>query len=271
MNCPNCKSDTFNKKGQTSLGYHSFQCKRCSLKYNERTGTHYNFLTYPTDIVIQAVRWYIRYRLSYANLSEILSERGFKITDETLRLWVKRLAPEVTNALRKWRKGNCGKSWYIDETYIKIKGKWRYVYRAIDRDGNLVDCMVSAKRDMKAARRFFKQAVLVTGVVPDKATTDGHNSYPNAIKNELGESVIHRDNRYLNNYTEQSHRNLKQRVYPMRGFGNFYSAYRICRAFDECQDYFVMRRRKQYVSRKDQRLFYLANLQRLEYVLKKAA
>ena len=271
MNCPHCKSESFNKKGHTSLGYHAFQCKRCSVKYNERTGTLYNFLTYPTDIVMQAVRWYIRYRLSYANLAEMLSERGINITDETLRLWVKMLAPEVTNALRKGRKGTCGKSWYIDETYIKIKGKWGYVYRAIDRDGNLVDCMVSAKRDMKAARRFFKQAVSVTGVVPYKATTDGHNSYPEAIKNELGESVSHRHNLYVNNYTEQSHRNLKQRYYPMRGFGNFYSAYRVCRAFDECQNYFVKRRRKQYVARKEQRFFYLANLQRLEYALKRVA
>jgi putative transposase len=150
------------------------------VKYNERTGTKYNFLTYPTDIVIQAVRWYIRYRLSYANLSEILSERGFEITDETLRLWVKIVAPEMTSALRKWRKNSCGESWYVDETYIKIKGKWRYVYRAIDRKGTLVDCMVSAKREMNAARRFFKRPVSVTDVVPDRVTTDGHNSYPNA-------------------------------------------------------------------------------------------
>jgi len=271
MNCPNCKSDSVNKKGKTSLGYQFFKCTRCTLKYNERTGTKYNYLTYPTDIIIQSVRWYIRYRLSYANLSEMLSERGFEITNETLRLWVKLLAPEITTVLRKYRRGKCGKSWYIDETYIKIKGKNRYVYRAIDRAGNLVDCMVSAKRDMEAARRFFKRAVSVTGVVPDRATTDGHSSYPKAIKKELGKSVLHRYNRYLNNYTEQSHRNLKQRYYPMRGFGNFYSAYRVCRAFDECQNYFVMRRRKQYVSRKHQRTFYFDRLQRLDSVLKKAA
>ncbi len=270
MTCPNCRSDDYTKKGHTGLGYHSFQCRGCMVKYNERTGTKYNFLTYPTDIVIQAVRWYIRYRLSYSNLAEMLSERGIILTDETIRLWVKLLSPEITGALRKWRKSKCGVSWYIDETYIKVNGQWKYVYRSIDRSGNLVDCMVSATRDMNVARRFFKRALKVTEIIPDRATTDGHNSYPNAIKKELGDSVIHRDNRYLNNYTEQSHRNLKQRYYAMRGFGNFYSAYRLCRAFDELQDYLVKRRRKQYISRSDQRIFYLNNLQRLECVLKAA-
>jgi len=270
MRCPDCKKETPHKKGKTSLGYQAYQCKACHLKYNDRTSTQYNYLEYPTDIVMQTVRWYIRYRLSYANLSEMLAERGLEITAETIRLWVKMLAPEITKILRKKRGGKCGQSWYIDETYIKIKGQNRYVYRAIDRTGNLVDCMVSAKRNMAAARRFFKQALSVTEITPDRATTDGHDSYPKAIKNELGKSFNHRINRYLNNYTEQSHRNLKQRIYPLRGFGNFYSAYRVCQAFDECRNFFVLRRRKEYVSEKMQRTFYLDRLLDLECVLKTA-
>ena len=270
MKCPNCEEKNTHGQNRTNLGYKKYRCNSCKIKYNERTGTKYNYLECPTDIVMQTVRWYIRYRLSYSNLSEMLAERGIEITSETIRLWVQRFAPEITKILRKKRKGECGKSWYIDETYIKVKGKNRYVYRAIDREGNLVDCMVSAKRDMQAARRFFRGSILVTGISPEKATTDGHGSYPKAIRKELGRKVEHRDNHYLNNYTEQSHRNLKQRYYAMRGFGNFYSAYRICRAFDECQDYFVLRRRKQYIPERMQREYYLLRLHDLESILKTA-
>ena len=119
----------------------------------------------------------------------------------------------------------------MDETYINVKGKC-YLYRAIDRDGNLVDSCGAEKRDMEAARRFFKQATDVVGHRPGRVTTDGHDSYPRAIRETLGRDVLHRTNRYLNNRLERDHRGIKQRYYPMRGFGSIASASRFCRAFD---------------------------------------
>src|SRR5260370_35807487 len=95
--------------------------------------------------------------------------------------------------------GQAGRSWYVDETYVNVKGKWCSLYRAIDRDGNVVDSMLSEKRDMEAAKRFFKQAVEVVGHTPERVTTDGHDSYPRAIRETLGSDVIHRCNPYLNN------------------------------------------------------------------------
>jgi transposase-like protein len=94
------------------------------------------------------------------------------------------------------------------------------VYRAIDKDGNVVDSMLSEKRNMEAAKQFFKQAVGVVGHVPDQVTTDGHTSYPRAIRETMSSNVQHRTNTYLNNRLEQDHRGIKQRSYPMRGFGN---------------------------------------------------
>ncbi len=129
----------------------------------------------------------------------------------------------------------------IPTIYIKVNGKWKYLYRAIDRDGNLVDSMLSEHRDMDAAKRFFRQAVDVAGQVPDRVTTDGHDAYPRAIRETLGEDVMHRCNPYLNNRIEQDHRGVKQRYYPMRGFGNVDGASRFCRAFAEQQQYFRMR------------------------------
>src|SRR3712207_799662 len=116
-----------------------------------------------------------------------------------------------------------------------------YLYRAIDRDGNLVDSMLSEHRDMDAARRFFKGALEIAEQAPERVTTDGHDSYPRAIRETLGEAVMHRCNPYLNNRIEQDHRGIKQRYYPMRGFGNFDAAAHFCRAFNEQRHYFRMR------------------------------
>ncbi len=118
---------------------------------------------------------------------------------------------------------------------------WKYLYRAIDRDGNLVDSMLSEHRDMDAAKRFFKAALEVAEQAPERVTTDGHDAYPRAIRDTLGGDVTHRCNPYLNNRLEQDHRGIKQRYYPMRAFGTFEAASRFCRAFDEQRHYFRMR------------------------------
>ncbi len=168
-------------------------------------------------------------------------ERGFEFTHEAVREWEARFAPLLTDKLRAKRNGQMGRSWHVDETYIKVAGVWKYLYRAIDRDGNLIDSMLSEKRDMDAAQRFFRQALDVAGQAPERVTTDGHDSYPRAIHETLGEEVTHRGNPYLNNRIEQDHRGIKQRYYPMRGFGNVDAASRFCRAFDEQRQYVRLR------------------------------
>ena len=164
-------------------------------------------------------------------------ERGFSFTHETVRDWEARFAPLISEQLRTKRRGLAGKSWYVDETYIKVHGKWCYLYRAIDGDGNLVNSRLSEKRDMEAAQQFFKQALAVVGHAPERVTTDGHTSYPRAVCETLGHDVQHRTNKYLNNRLEQDHRGIKQRYYPMHGFGSFNSAARFCCAFDELRQY----------------------------------
>jgi putative transposase len=111
-----------------------------------------------------------------------------------------------------------------------MEGKWCYLYRAIDQDGNLVDSLLNEKRDMEAAKRFFKQAVAVVGHIPSQVTTDGHTSYSRAIRETIGSHVQHRTSKYLNNRLEQDHRGIKPRYYPMRGFGTVEAAARFCRA-----------------------------------------
>jgi putative transposase len=120
-----------------------------------------------------------------------------------------------------------------DETYLKVQGQWCYLYRAIDRDGYLIDARLSETRDLAAAEAFFRSAWTVTGVTPGRITTDGHDAYPRAIRNVFGDQVTHRTNRDLSNHLEQDHRGIKQRCRPTCGFKTFATAGRFCRVFDE--------------------------------------
>jgi transposase-like protein len=132
-------------------------------------------------MVLRVVLWRLRYQLSLRDVAELFLERGLVFTHETVRDWEERFAPLIADHLRKKRYGQAERSWYVDETYIRVHGKWCYLYRAIDSEGNLVDSRLSEKRDRDAAKRFFRQAVEIVGSPPDQVTTDGHTSYPRAI------------------------------------------------------------------------------------------
>jgi putative transposase len=239
MRCPHCRSSATTKRSdRTELGYRRFRCRACQREFNERTGTAFNRLQYPTDVVCLVVLWRFRYKLSLRDLAEMFLERGVSFTHEAVRTWEHTLAPFLSEVLRERRRGAVGKSWYVDETYIKVQGKWCYLYRAIDRDGNLVDVRLSSTRDLVAAEAFFRSAWTVTGVAPDRITTDGHDAYPRAIRQVFGDSVIHRTNRYLNNRLEQAHRGIKQRYRPTSGLKTFDTAARFCRLFDEIRALF---------------------------------
>ena len=145
-----------------------------------------------------------------------------------------------------------------DGIYLKVQGRWCYLYRAIDRSGALVDVRFSERRDMAAAKAFFRSAKAVTSVTPDRVTTDGHDSYPRAIRTELGRRVRHRTSRYLNNRLEQDHRGIKGRSRPMRGFKCPRSAARFCRGHDELRDFLRLRsRHPQHVPADRRRLLLL--------------
>jgi len=162
----------------------------------------------------------LQYKLSLRNVAEMFLTRGFTFTHETVRAWEERLAPLLTAQLKAKRRGKAGRTWHVDETYVKVEGRWCYLYRAIDSDGTLVETMLSKTRDMAAAKRFFTCALKAVGQAPEKVTTDGHDSYLRAVRETLGPDVRHRTSRYMNNRIEQDHRGIKQRYYPMRGFGS---------------------------------------------------
>ena len=239
MSCPYCAATaTVEQQRRTALGYHTFRCRACRRAFNERTGTPYNHVHYPTDLVLLVVLWRLRYKLRLRDLAEMFLARGFVFGHETVRDWEARFAPLLTERLRTKRCGQAGAKWHADETYIKVHGRWCYLYRASEREGNLVDARLSATRDMDAAQQFFRQALAIAAGAPAQVTTDGHDAYPRAIRETLGSAVVHRTSRYKNNQIEQDHRAIKQRYYSMRGFGSFASAARFCPAFEEQRQYF---------------------------------
>src|SRR3954470_8035589 len=245
MICPHCQSHRSRKLNRTTnLGYAAFRCPDCRRTFNERTSTPFNFLEFPTDIVFEIVLCRLLYKLSLRNLAQMFLLRGFEFTREAVREWEERFTPLLAEHIRRKRKGKAGRRWYVDETYLKVKGRWCYLYRAIDREGNLVDSMLSPTRDMAAAQRLFRSAQSMVNSTPTQVTTDGHDSYPRAIRETLGPKVNHRSSAYGNRRIEQDHRGIKQRYYPMLGFGAFPSAQRFWRAVEEVRQYFRPRRKQ---------------------------
>jgi putative transposase len=183
MTCPHCQSTSVSgRKRRTVLGYRTSFCSACHRRFNERTGTPFNDLQFPTDIVLLAVLWRLRYKLGFRDVAELLLQRGFEVSYETIRTWEFRFALLVSENLRAKRRGNAGRSWYLDETYVKVSGRWCYLYRAIDRDSNLLDSMLSKHRDRQSARSFLRR--LIDGQVrrPLRVTTDKHPAYTKAIR-----------------------------------------------------------------------------------------
>lgn len=181
-------------------------------------------LHYPVDVIAQCVRWYLAYALSLRNLEEMMAERGITVDHSTLHRWVIRLVPLLDKAFRR-HKHAVGRRWRMDETYIRVKGQWKYLYHAVDSNGLTIDFLLTAKRDAAAALRFFRKAIHQHGE-PEVVTIDksGANTAAlttlNAGKPDE-ETVIIRQSKYLNNRVEQDHRNIKRRIRQMLGFKSF--------------------------------------------------
>jgi transposase-like protein len=170
---------------------------------------------FPPDVIVLAVRWYLRFGLSYRDVEELLTERGIQVDHVTVYRWVQRFTSLLTEAARPCRHA-VGDRWQVDETYIKVAGQWRYVYRAIDQFGQVIDVFVSPRRDAAAARQFFQRAIGTMRVAPVEVATDHAPVYP-AVLEELLPAAWHRTDRYANNHIEADHGRLKSRLHPMRG------------------------------------------------------
>jgi transposase-like protein len=170
---------------------------------------------FPRDVIVLAVRWYLRYGLSYRDLEELLAERGVQVDHVTVYRWVRRFTPLLAEAARPCRHA-VGDRWWVDETYVKVAGVWRYVYRAVDQFGQVIDVYLSKRRDTAAAQCFFARALNTTKVSPAEVVTDKAAVYPRVL-DELVPGAWHHNEQYANNRIEADHGQLKRRLQPMRG------------------------------------------------------
>ena len=183
-------------------------------------------------VILWAVHWYLQFPISYRDLERMLADRGVAVDHTTLYRWIQAYAPELDKRLRPYLCMTTG-SWRVDETYVKVKGRWMYLYRAVDARGQTIDFLLSAKRDTAAARRFFRKALKQAHTVnPRTLTVDKNAAYPSATKamkkdGELWRFAKLRQVKYLNNnIVEQDHRRIKRLVRPGLGFKSFHTARR---------------------------------------------
>jgi transposase-like protein len=184
---------------------------RCPARLEASAFAGYRF---PAEVILLAVRWYLRFALSYRDLEEILAERGIEVAHVTLYRWVQRFTPLLVDAARPCRHP-VGDRWFVDETYLKVAGAWRYVYRAVDQHGHVIDVYLSRRRDRGAARRFFT-AALRAHAAPEEVASDLAPVLAHVIA-ELLPAAFHHTQQYANNRVECDHGRLKARLRPMRG------------------------------------------------------
>jgi transposase, IS6 family len=192
---------------------------------------------FEADIILCAVRWYLRYALSYHDVEELLQERGVRVDHTTVFRWVQRYAPELDQRCRPCLRST-NNSYRVEETYIKIKKQWHYLYRAVDSTGATLDFMLSATRNADAAERFFRKVLQAShALTPRVITVDKNAAYPLAFAilqhdGTLPETCLLRQCKYLNNVVEQDHRFVKRHVNPGLGFGAFDTAQRTIQGYE---------------------------------------
>src|SRR5918992_2115667 len=180
---------------------------------------------FPPAIILMGVRWYLAYPLSTRHVEELMEERGVELDHATINRWVVKYSPLLEEAFHR-RKRPVWVSWRMDETYIKVKGHWYYLYRAVDKTGQTIDFLLTEQRDREAALRFLKKVIRRHGV-PEKITIDGSEANEAAIKRyneEHGTAIEIRQIKYLNNVVEQDHSGVKRITRPMLGFKSFAAA-----------------------------------------------
>jgi len=189
----------------------------------------YRRRVFDAELIELCIRWYISYRLSYRDLVETMAERGVQVAHTTILRWVLRYVPEYEKRWSRFARP-VGTSWRVDETYVSIRGRWHYLYRAVDKHGETIDFLLRRDRGIAASQAFFRKALAtVAPRVPRKVTLDGHVPSRRALwllrrEQRCWRNVEVRTNRYLNNIIEQDHRAIKRRCASMAGFKSFATA-----------------------------------------------
>lgn len=222
--CIFCHDSKIVKNGKTPSGEQSYHCRACKSFFTCSTNPEYPNHSFDADTMKLSVLWYFRYPLSFRNVAEMMALRQIEVSHQSVFRWVGKLGSEFGKKARNLHGSKRTVSWYVDETYVKVKGTWRYLYRAVDRNGELLDVMLSPHRSRTAAKRFFKRTLKQLGVAPKRVYTDKNNAFVKPVKEFLKakHGILH----IRVTPVERSHVPIKRRYSVMRGFGSFIRAFR---------------------------------------------
>ena len=238
MNCPYCSSPATKKDGQLRLSQRG-RCLACRRTFTDRSATPFTRLQWPSEVVVTAVRWYFAFRLSAVNVRDLLAERGIDVSARTVLRWAHTFGPLLAAAWRR-RAPRVGTCWLVDETYVRVRGRWRYLYRAVDQHGQVVDVLLREQRDLASAEAFFEQAIRRRGVTPLVVITDRHQPYVRALQQQAPGALhiqagLHRIGGVTTKAVERSHVPIKDRLRPMRGLQTIGTGQRLLEGIEVAQ------------------------------------
>jgi transposase, IS6 family len=229
--CARCHGGGSKRDGRHPSGRQRYRCRACRRTFGDRTGTPFAGYRWPQEVITTAVRWYFRYRLSAADIRDLLAERRIDVSARTVLAWAHTFGPLLAAAGRRQAR-RVGGRWYADETYVRVAGRWAYLYRAVDEHGQVVDVLLRAQRDLASARAFFEQAITRRGVRPKVVITDKHAAYRRAVRRRTWRAVhirtgLHRARGETTKAVERSHVPVKDRLRAMRGLQSIATGQRL--------------------------------------------
>jgi transposase-like protein len=219
--CPSCQQPASKRNGRDRRGRQKYACRPCGRSFTEDSISAFSGYRWPTEVILTAVRWYLAYPLSSRQVLELLAERGIDVSHRTILDWVQAFGPRLAAEVRR-RRPPVGKRWFVDEVFLFRKGQKRYLYRAIDEDGVVIDVLLRDHRDTASAEAFFRQAIERTGVAPDEVVTDHHQPYIKAVATTCPGALhirtgLHRARGETTKAVERSHVPIRDRLRNSRG------------------------------------------------------
>jgi transposase-like protein len=236
--CPYCSSSDLTRDGHDQRGRAVRACRACGRHATSESTSLIAGHRFPRDIILLAVRYYLQLGAAAERIAGILADRGIDVSGRTILRWVQKFGPALSEEIRRYRK-LVSTTWLVDETSVKIQGKWHYLDRGVDSEGQVLDCWLSQTRDLAAAEAFFRRTISSTGCTPEHVVTDKAAFYPSAIRT-CAPSATHTAPGFYNlvistNRCERNHGYVKSRIRPMRGLKSFACATRLFTALDALQ------------------------------------
>jgi transposase-like protein len=234
--CPSCQQPASKRNGRDRRGRQKYACRACRRTFTDNSASAFSGYRWPADVILAAVRWSLAYPLSSRQVLELLAERGIDVSHRTVLDWVQAFGPRLAAEVRRQRRP-VGKRWFVDEVFLFRKGQKRYLYRAIDEDGVVVDVLLRDRRDTASAEVFFRQAIQRTGVLPEEVVTDNHQSSIKAVATTCPGALhirtgLHRARGQTTKAVERSHVPTRDRLRNSRGLKRTATGQRFLEGFE---------------------------------------